>query len=194
MPADRQDLQARLAAATESDTSRGLNYTSIFALLRDTCGEGAVLECDPLGKGSRLEFLHYPIAEYLALAWCAVDRLERSCGGVEAAFAALGRRTIEDHLGSLLGRTLYAIAGRDPRRMIANLPRGYRATVSYGERKVVFLGERRALVVFRRDFMPPAFHAGVIQGGIAAMGGRNPRVAGREMGFLDAEFELSWDE
>jgi uncharacterized protein (TIGR02265 family) len=193
MPADRTDLGARVAAATAADTSRGLNYASVFALVRDTCGEAAARECDPLGKGSRIDFFKYPIGEYLALAWNAVDRLDPVVGGVEAAFEALGRRTIEDHLDSVLGRTLYAIAGRDPRRMVTNIPSGYRATVSYGERTVEWLGERHARVVFRRDFMPPAFHVGVMRAGIAGMGARNPRVAGRQSGFLDAEFEVLWE-
>ncbi len=193
MPADRQDLAARVAAATPADTSRGLNYSSVFRLLRDHLGEDAARECDPLGKGSRVDFFKYPIGEYLALAWNAVDRLEATAGGSEAAFELLGRRTIEDHLDSVLGRTLYAIAGRDPHRMVTNLPSGYRATVSYGQRTVEWLDERRARVVFRRDFMPAAFHVGVMRGGIAGMGARAPRVVGRQVGSLDAEFEVSWE-
>ena len=193
MPADREDLRARVAAATPADTSRGLNYASVFRLLRHHLGEDAPRQCDPLGKGSRVDLFKYPIGEYLALAWNAVDRLEGVAGGVEAAFEALGRRTIQDHLESVLGRTLYAIAGRDPRRMVTNMPRGYRATVSYGERAVKWLGERRARVVFRRDFMPPAFHVGVMAAGLAGMGAGAPRVVGRQSGFLDAEFDLSWE-
>lgn len=192
MPADREDLAARVAAATAADTSRGLNYASVFRLLRDRLGEAAARECDPLGKGSRIDFFKYPIAEYLALAWNAVDRLE-AAGGVADAFELMGRRTIEDHLDSVLGRTLYAIAGRDPRRMVTNLPVGYRATVSYGERSVEWLGERGARVVFKRDFMPPAFHVGVMRGGIVGMGAREARVVGRQTGFLDAEFEVWWE-
>lgn len=193
MPADRADLGARVAAATADDTSRGLNYSSVFALVRDHLGESVARQCDPLGKGSRVDFFKYPIGEYLTLAWNAVDRLEAVAGGVEAAFEALGRRTIQDHLDSVLGRTLYAIAGRDPRRMVTNLPSGYRATVSYGERTVEWRGERHARVLFRRDFMPPAFHVGVMRAGMVGMGAKNPRVAGRQIGFLDAEFEVLWD-
>ena len=193
MPADRQDLAARVSAATAADTSRGLNYTSVFRLLRDRLGDAAARECDPLGKGSRVDLFKYPIAIYLALAWNAVDRLEGAAGGVEAAFEAIGRRTIEVYLDSVVGRTLYAIAGRDVRRMVTNLPTGYRAVVSYGERTVEWLGERRARVVFRRDFMPPAFHLGIMRGGIAALGAREPRVVGRGTGLLDAEFEVSWE-
>lgn len=193
MPADRKDLAARVAAATASDTSRGLNYNSAFGVLRDHLGEAAPRECDPLGKGSRVDFLSYPIAVYLALAWNAADRLEEALGGVDAAFEALGRRTIEDHLDSVLGRTLFAISGRDPHRMVTNVPTGYRATVSYGERTVEWLAERHARLTFRRDFMPAAFHVGVLQGGVARLGAKDPRVTGRQTGLLDALFDVSWE-
>lgn len=193
MPADRQDLAARVAAATPADTSRGLNYQSVFGLLREHLGEAAPSECDPLGKGSRVEFLSYPIAVYLGLAWNAADRLEAALGGVDATFEALGRRTIEEHLDSVLGRTLFAISGRDPRRMVTNVPSGYRATVSYGERTVEWLGERRARLTFRRDFMPPAFHVGVLRAGMVRLGARDARVTGRSTGLLDALFEVSWE-
>lgn len=192
MPADRRDLAARTAAATAADTSRGLNYRSVFGLLRDHLGEAAATECDPLGKGSRVDFLRYPIAEYLVLAWNAVDRLEAALGGVDAAFETLGRRTIEDHLDSVLGRTLFAISGRDPRRMVTNVPAGYRATVSYGERTVEWLGDRHARLTFRRDFAPAAFHVGVLRGGMARLGAREPSVTARQTGLLDAAFDVSW--
>src|SRR5512134_4146405 len=66
MPADRADLGARLAAATAADTSRGLNYASVLALVREHFGEDAARRCDPLGKASRIDFFKYPIGEYLA--------------------------------------------------------------------------------------------------------------------------------
>ena len=193
MPADRGDLEARMAAATPADTSRGINWRSAFGLLRDLEGEEAARACDPLGRGWRVDLFSYPIGEYLTLAWNAVDRLEARLGGVDAVFEALGRRTIADHLGSALGRTLYAIAGRDVRRMIANVPNGYRATVSYGERTVEWQGERHAHFVFRRDFLVPAFHCGVLAGGAEGMGARSVKAQGRAIGFLSAEFDLTWE-
>jgi len=193
MPADRKDLAARVAVATPEDTARGLNCNSVFRLLRDLEGEKAAGACDPLGKGSRADLTSYPIAEYLALAWNAADRLEARLGGVEAAFEAMGRRTIEDYLGSVLGRTLYAIAGRDARRMVSNVPTAYRATVSYGERAVEWRGERHAHIVFRRDFHVPAFHCGILAAGVEGMGARNVKARGRETGFLSAEFDVTWE-
>ncbi len=192
MPADRHDLASRIAAATPADTSRGLNYNSAFGLLRELAGADAARACDPLGKGSRIDFFAYPIGDYLKTAWAAADLLEGRLGSVDAVFFALGARTVNDHLNSVLGRTLYAIAGRDVKRMLSNVPAGYRATVSYGERTVEWVGERRARLRYRRDFLVPAFHRGVLQAGVEGMGGKEVEVVARETGFLDAEYDVTW--
>jgi len=55
------------------------------------------------------------------------------------------------------------------------------------------LNPKRVRVVFRRDFLVPAFHCGVIQAGIQSVGARNPKVTGRTLDALDAEYEVVWE-
>jgi uncharacterized protein (TIGR02265 family) len=193
MPADRSDLARRLAECKESDTSRGLNFNRLFDLVREHLGEDAARGCDPQGKGSRTDFFSYPVAEYLQIAWHAADRLEQKLGGVDGFWDELGRRTVTGFLGSVLGRTIFALAGRDPRRFVASGPAGYRSAVSYGDRHVVWKGERAATLVFRRDFMPPPFHRAVILAGLAASEAKNPEVVARASGFLDSEYDITWE-
>lgn len=193
MPADRADLARRLAAATADDTSRGLNYNTLFGLVRDHLGEAAAREVDVLGKGHRVDFFSYPIAEYLRCAWNVQDRLEPALGSGEAVLRELGRRTVTGFIGSMLGRTALVMAGRDPRRLVGSAPSGYRGAVSYGERKVEWVAERKGRLVSQRDFMPPAFHAAVLLEALRVTDAARPRVAWRETGFLDAVYEFEWD-
>jgi uncharacterized protein (TIGR02265 family) len=193
MPADRHDLERRLAAATDKDTSRGLNFNRLFDLVREHAGEEAAKACDPHRRGSRTDFFSYPVSDYLRIAWDAADRLEPKLGSVDAVFEELGRRTVTGFLGSVLGRTIFAIAGRDPRLFITAGPAGYRAASSYGERSVEWLGERRARMIFKRDFMPPVFHRAVILAGLGGTAARSPRVDARATGLLDSEYEISWE-
>jgi uncharacterized protein (TIGR02265 family) len=193
MPVDRKDFERRIAACQESDTSRGLNFNRLFALVRDHLGDEAARLCDPEGKGSRTDFFSYPVSSYLKAAWAAADRLEPRLGGVDAVWAELGRRTVHGFLSSVLGRTIFAIAGRDARRIVSAGPAGYRSAVSYGERTVEWRGARSARMVFRRDFMVPAFHRAVILAALEASDARNPRVEARALGLLDSEYDLSWD-
>jgi uncharacterized protein (TIGR02265 family) len=156
-------------------------------------GDETARLCDPQGKGTRTDFFSYPVSEYLKAAWNAADRLETRLGGVDAVWTELGRRTVTGFLSSVLGRTIFAIAGRDPRRIVSAGPSGYRSAVSYGERTVEWRGEKAARMVFRRDFMVPAFHRAVMQAALEASDARNPRVQGRALALLDSEYDLSWE-
>jgi uncharacterized protein (TIGR02265 family) len=193
MPVDHRDLAQRIAAATDADTSRGLNFNRLFDLVRDHLGDEAARACDPQRKGSRTDFFSYPVAEYLRVAWDAADRLEGKLGGVDAVWTELGRRTVTGFLGSVLGRTIFAMSGRDPRRVVSAGPSGYRSAVSYGERSIEWLGERRARMTFRRDFMVPAFHRAVMLAALEATDARSPRVEARATALLDSEYDISWE-
>jgi len=193
MPMDRNDLARRIAAATPTDTSRGLNFNTVLALAAERLGAPAAKALDPQGKGHRVDFFSYPIAEYLGITWAVADRLEPSLGTTEAVFRELGRRTVTGFLGSMLGRTVFAMAGRDPRKVLGNGASAYRSAVSYGERKVEFLAERKARMVFTRDFMPAAFHAAVLETALAATDARKPRVLARDTAFMCSEYEIGWE-
>jgi uncharacterized protein (TIGR02265 family) len=193
MPVDRTDFERRIAECRDTDTSRGLNFNRLFDLVRDHMGDEVARLCDPQGKAARTDFFSYPVSEYLRAAWNVADRLEPRLGSVDAVWTELGRRTVTGFLSSVLGRTIFAIAGRDPRRIVSAGPSGYRSAVSYGERTVEWKGERAARMVFRRDFMPPAFHRAVILAALEASDARSPQVEARALGLLDSEYDLSWE-
>jgi uncharacterized protein (TIGR02265 family) len=186
-------LERRLVEVRDADTARGLVLNRLFDLVREHAGEDAARRCDPRGKGSRFELFAYPAREYLEAAWSAEAAIGRELGGEDAFFEALGRHSVIGFLGSALGRAIFAVAGRDPRRLVAAAPAGYRAAASYGERTVEWLGEKGARLAMRRDFMPPAFHRGVILAALEGADARRPIVAARATGLLDAEYDIRWE-
>jgi uncharacterized protein (TIGR02265 family) len=192
VPADRNDLKQRLAAASATDTSRGLNYTTLFTLVRDHRGEAAARQVDPLGKGTRVDFFSYPIGEYLQATWSAMDLLEATFGSADAVLTELGRRTITGFLASMIGRTVYAVVGKEPKRLLGSVASSYRTAVSYGERTAEFLGPNQARLTFRHDFMPPVFHQSVILTALQSSEARRPKVVGRATGLLDSVYEIEW--
>lgn len=193
MLADPAELERRLAATTDADTSRGLNFNRLFDLVREHAGPEAAKRCDPKGKGARFDLFAYPMREYLDAAYTAADELAPRLGGEDAFWEALGRRSVTGFLGSAIGRAIFAVAGRDPRRLVSAAPAGYRAAASYGERSVEWLGPRRARLVMRRDFLPTAFHRGVILAALEPSEARRPSVDARATGPLDAEYDISWE-
>lgn len=193
MATDRSTLAKLKAAATPQDTSRGLNYTTLFDFARKELGPNSPREVDPLGKGNRVDFFSYPITEYLDAAWNIADRLAPRYGSFDAVFYELGRYTAAGFLASVLGKTIFAMAGKDPRKIVAAGPGAFKSAVSYGERSVEFTGDKSARYVFKRDFMPHAFHRGVILGALAATDARNAKAVAKEVDFMTTVYEISWE-
>lgn len=195
VPTDRQDLEARLAAATPGDTVRGLIFNALFDAIEQHLGHAAAVAADPARKAIRVEFFSYPVSDFLLIAFEGADRLEEKLGSTDAAFQSFGYRAATNVFSSVLGRTLVALAGnRGVRSLLGQAPNGYKATVSYGARRVEWVDDRRARLVFERDFLVPAFHCGVLRAAIDAMGARPERVEGRQTGPLRSEYEVAWSE
>jgi uncharacterized protein (TIGR02265 family) len=105
----------------------------------------------------------------------------------------MGHRALANVFSSMLGRTLLTIAGGEIQRLLSQTPSGYKATVSYGERTVTWPDPRHAHMVFKHDFLVPSFHCGVIAAAVEMAGGRNVKAAGRKTGFLEAEYDVTWE-
>ena len=193
MGTDRSTLARLKAAATPQDTSRGLNYTTLFEFARAELGPNAPREVDPTGKGTRVDFFSYPITEYLDAAWNVGERLAPKYGSLDAVFFELGKRTVDGFLASVLGKTIFAMAGKDPRRIVASGPGAFKSAVSYGERTVEFTGEKAARYTFKRDFMPNSFHRGVILAALEVTEAKNPKAVAREVDFMHTIYEISWE-
>jgi uncharacterized protein (TIGR02265 family) len=192
MPPLRDDLDARLAAATPLDTVRGVIFNATFALVTYLGGRPAAAECDPAGKGHRREFFSYPVAEYLRVAWRAAELLAPRLGSRERVFEKIGAGASRRWLGSPLGNALLAFAGRDPRRLLAHTADGYRNVVSYGTRTLESLHERHARLLFRHDFLVPPFHCGVLTAALEITCRIPFHAEGRELGFLESEYDVTW--
>src|SRR5512133_424257 len=195
MPTDRKDLQARLAATTAKDTSRGLAFNALFDTLEEHLGKAAAIAADPDRKGHRTEFFSYPVADFLRIAFEGADRLERKLGSVDEAFRAFGYRTTTNVLGSMMGATMIALAGKNGlRALLGQAVTGYRATVSYGERKLEWLAPRHARFTFENDFLVPQYHCGVFLAAIDAVGAKAEKLDARPTGLLSAVYDVAWTD
>jgi len=193
VPACREDLRKRIAAATPEDTVRGLSFNGIFAAVREHCGDETARATDSRGKGSRTAFVSYPVADFLTVAWNAADALEGAYGTVDSVFYEMGRRGALAVFDSLWGRTLLSLAGGHAHGLATQVGPGYRGAVSYGERNLEWVGPRHCRITFRHDFLVPQYHCGVLATALEFQGVRNIRVEGRQTGLLDAEYEAWWD-
>ncbi|WP_370640428.1 DUF2378 family protein [Myxococcus sp. XM-1-1-1] len=188
-----RELEERVSLATRDDTARGLFFNGVLGAVRVLDGEAAVQRClAAAGEKKYVDFFNYPVEAYLRLAFTAAQVMGPKLGGFDAALRRMGVQATTDFLSSAAGKTLLLLASNSPKRMLGNLHSGYKAAVSYGERGVTWTGDTSGVFSMKRDFMTPAYHEGVLQAVIEAVGGKQVRVSGKKTGPLDAEYTLSW--
>ncbi|RKI73669.1 DUF2378 family protein [Corallococcus sp. AB049A] len=188
------DWAVRRMSATDLDTARGMFFLGVLETVRTGVGEEALANCRAVTEDRRfVGFFNYPVATFLKLSQVAARVLSPRWGGFDEALRQMGMQATRSFLESAVGRTFLLLAAGDPRKLVTNLPSGYQMAVSYGERTVDWKGDGDALLTMRRDFMPPAYHEGVLREVLTMVGARNPRVQGRKLGLLDTEYRISWE-
>lgn len=188
-----RELRQRCALATPEDTARGMFFRGVLETVRRIGGSGMEQLCrQSLPEKRYIDFFSYPITQFLPLAFQAASLLAEPCGSLATAHRVMGQKAAHDFLESVAGRTMLMLAYDEPRLLLGQLPTGFLAAVSYGERSMVWTGPRGGRFIMKRDFMPTAYHEGVLHAALEAVGARDIEVQGRELGLLDTEYALSW--
>jgi uncharacterized protein (TIGR02265 family) len=186
-------LDELLTLATPMDTCRGMFFNGLLEAVRVLGGEEARARCfAAAGEKKFVDFFSYPVADFMRALFTAAELLGPRLGGRDAVMRQLGRRATEDFLHSTVGRTMMALAGTDPHRLLASFPSSYRASLSYGERSVEKLGDRKARMMARRDFLPVAYNEGVLTAALEKSTARDLVVQGRRLASLDVDYDISW--
>lgn len=188
------DLSERLALAGPEDHARGVLCNGALAAVARLLDEGAAEVCrSASGERRFIDFFSYPITSFLRLSFTAAELLRSKLGGYDAAFRTLGKQAVDDFLSTAVGRTLRTLEGKKPWRPLTALPAAYQTVLDHGARDVELLGEGRCVMRMRRDFMPPPYHEGVLVAVLGSLGAHQVQVAGRRLGSLDADYEITWD-
>jgi uncharacterized protein (TIGR02265 family) len=186
-------LEQLLALTTPMDTCRGMFFNGLLETARALGGEDIHAQCfEALGRRKFVDFFSYPVADFLRAIFVLCELIGPRMGGEDAVMRQLGRRGTNDFLQSTVGKTMLALAGTDPHRLVATVPSACRASLSYGERSVRQLGEHRAALYARRDLLPLAYTEGVLTAALERSTARDIQVQGRRLGPLDADYEMHW--
>lgn len=179
--------------ATEDDTCKGMFFNGVLSAaekLLGPAGRGQVAAVLPEKK--YVDFFNYPIATFLPAAFAAARALQVRHAGFQAGMRKLGEQAIDDFLATAVGRTLVTVSASEPTRLMRAAPVAYKTAVSYGTRETVVTGENSCIFKMRRDFMPHAYHEGVFTAVLRALGCDDMVVEGRQLGLLDADYQVSW--
>ncbi|HEX5744642.1 MAG TPA: DUF2378 family protein [Archangium sp.] len=185
-------LEQLLILATPMDTCRGLFFNGVFEAARSLGGEEVRARCLMAAAGKKyVDFFSYPVADFLKTIFTAAELLGGQ-GGRGMVLRQLGRRATADFLHSTVGKTMMALAGTDPQKLLASFPSAYRASLSYGDRAVERLGERQARLMARRDFLPLEYNEGVLHAAMEQSTARELVVRGRQLAPLDVDYDIRW--
>jgi uncharacterized protein (TIGR02265 family) len=187
------ELEHLLTLTTPVDTCRGMFFNGMLDAVRSLGGEEARARCYVAAGAKRfVDFFSYPVADFLKAVFTAADLLGSKHGGQEAVMHLLGRRATEDFHHSTVGKTMVALAGTEPHRVLNSFPNSFRAALSYGNRTVELLGGKQARFRARRDFLPLAYNEGVLTFALEQSSAKEVVVRGYQLAPLDVDYDIRW--
>ncbi|NOK21741.1 DUF2378 family protein [Corallococcus carmarthensis] len=189
-----RDLEARLAATTPEDTSRGLFFLGVLDAVRFLGGPEAVTRClEQVGETADfMPMQTYPFPRFLRLSYVAAEQLSPLVGGHEAAQRQIGTQAMLDFLNSMFARDFVQQAGGDPKRLLELMHSGYRTALNFGERTVEWTGPTSGRVIMKRSLMPVPYNEGILQSALEVTGVHDVQVRGQAQSLVDAVYDVSW--
>jgi uncharacterized protein (TIGR02265 family) len=193
MPSNKSELAARIAITQPSDTVRGLFFKVVLDFVEKLEGTEArhrVLE--GLQSQEFSDLRTYPATDYLRLLYSAADVLEQRLGPEEVVFNACGRACVQ-RFSSGAGQIVFGILGKgDPQRLFAQTKMAFSTVVTYGQREHRPAGSHSCILTYRGDMQPPAYHVGIFEGALEALGFQG-KVTARPMSLELVDYEIQWE-
>ena len=187
----QRQLETRIALAGPGDTCRGIFFNGVLDAVRRLAGQETEALCRRATAERKFtDFFSYPVSGFLQLGLTALPLVGPQLGGGEAMLRWMGVQSANAFLHSAAGRTAFMLVSNNVKKLFNQLPISYRAATSYGERQMVWTGETSGRMIFKRDFLPPAYHEGVLTEVMIKVSARNPQVRSRITGPLDSEYEV----
>jgi uncharacterized protein (TIGR02265 family) len=180
------DFEARLAAIPEGAQVRGMFVQYLIEAV------GA----DPapyFGPRRYVGFKTYSMREYVeVLRWgarTAFPQLPQA-----EAVRRLGRCIYPNYANTVTGTAIFAVAGRDFKRVVELTPAAYRVSVPSSQINVRMLEDRHAIVELRDLWNLPDFHQVGIWEGAMQVCRAVGRIQVKVLGFDAVDFEIRWND
>jgi len=193
MPSNKTELAARIAATKPNDGVRGLFFKVVFDLVAQKAGAAALsqVRTGPLSKDLS-ELRTYPASDYLTLLYAAADVLEEKLGPQDAVFNECGRACVR-RFSAGPGQVVFGILGKgDPQRLFAQTRVAFSTVVTYGKREHRAAGPKACILSYRGDMQPPAYHVGIFEGALEALGFKGT-VTAHPLNIDSVDYEIAWE-
>ena len=191
-----EQLALRGAQYTEKHLMRGMFFTSTLECLRRARGEEAVKEAvrtADLHVQSFTGMRNYPLSEFNKLRTVVGAQLQGSLGSTEAAIARVAGAAVEIFFESIAGRTMVALAGNDPHRLMGAAPNAYKLAVDdFAARRYQRTAERTGTFTFQNDLLGPCHQYGTFHAAITAVCGIDLRMQVEQGSLAEFKLHVSW--
>jgi uncharacterized protein (TIGR02265 family) len=162
--------------------------------IRTLAGEDVAKRClEASGHERLVDVFNYPATLQLKFLSIAMPALLARCASYDMAMRQLGRHAVMDFLGTTAGKMLLTLARKDPKRLVESLPSAHKVSVNFGTQVVEWLGPKQGRVILKREFMPHAYHAGVVEMLLELGGATKVGVRSAQTGRLDSEVTFTWE-
>lgn len=194
-PIDWQhDCGMRMSHCTPQDTARGMFLNGMLKSIRALAGDAVAKQClEASGHEQLVDAFNYPATLQLQFLSIAMPTLLARCASHDHAMRKLGRDAVMDFLGTTAGRMLLTLSGKDPKRLVESMPSARKASVSFGAQVIEWIGPNQGRVIFKREFMPHAYYAGMVEMLLELGGATMVGVRSRQTGRVDCEITFTWN-
>ena len=187
-------LPSRISLAPPDASLRGVPFQGVEALL---ARHGYEKEERELRREFDLPdsfstMTKYSLVSFLKYEESACKLLAEQLFGFDEAVYRCGAAAIEVFFATLAGRTMKALAGDNPHRLLASVPNGYELLASFGERRYLKLGPREGRFNFSDDYLGPVHTCGLFDAAVRELHGLEAKFELEESGQLGFSFAISW--
>jgi uncharacterized protein (TIGR02265 family) len=177
------DTDARIAAAPENGTVRGMFFQQILEELGDNRPEWV--------SGSHIAFGSYPMRDFMRLLVEGAERLYPSVS-VREGLRRLGHLNFPKFSNTMVGSAIFAVAGRDYGKVVSLAGKAYGVSMSPGRVSTVRIGPNHARVQMVDVWtFPECYQIGVFEGAMKACGVTG-RIQIAQHSESSADYDLQW--
>lgn len=192
---ERYALRDRIALAEGSNhTIRGVPFLGVHSLLRKARREDELerlcREFDIPTEPSVMA--KYQAETFLRFEHQAAKVIEQEAGSMDGAVYICGYAAIEVFFDTLAGRTVKALSGGDPNRLLGSVPSGYQLLASFGSRSYERITENSGRFSFKEELLGPVHTAGIFTAAFESLHRLVPTIEVEQHDVGDFDFLISW--
>ena len=190
-------MQRRRDACPPVAAAMGLYFTSFLSCARQHLGDAAAdaLVREGLVPRRLVALFKYPVTDLLRLAATTTERLVRSGMSEADSLQALGHSVAVHYLGDTpMGKLLIQVNGKNPHRVLSNVPTIYATVCNYGAPRYTKTGGRSAEMAFEGEWLGSTLCQGVFRLGtkLSTDLDAEVRVEHESADCTDFSLALSW--